>query len=529
MALNFPANPTVGQIYKVGTEQWVWNGTAWNIVPTPDAYAPVTIGQNPPTAGVLAGDLWWDSMNGRLYIYYSDATSAQWVAATQIPDPIVEVTSAQVVTAFNESLTPYVNGAAALAGGIPNGGLWRVTGATGSAAIRALIADSGAGVFTDLSVSNTITYGGTVITATGTEINYLDGVTSNVQTQLADLLAVDNNVYTLAGVSTNSTNLGTFTGSIIPDDSTIKAALQSLESAITADANVTALIAQSGMPAGSTNLGTFTGTLVPSASTTKDAVQALETPTENVITLTGQPVNSVNLGNFTGSVIPSSQTIKQALQALETNVETKAQASTVTALVALTGVPADSTNLGVFTGGLINDTATIKGALQVLETAVESAPHTVQGDPTQLQFNQAGQFAASPNLTFNTGTNVLFVNGVVQGDAANGETTVLKTSLAGVGYFSVTANGTLTNSGESTFKQRVTFQRTSSEAVVLRVSADNGGSFTPILTASGGISTPSTVSFSGLENYADDTAAANGGIAVGQLYRNGSVVMVRVS
>ena len=34
---------------------------------------------------------------------------------------------------------------------------------------------------------------------------------------------------------------------------------------------------------------------------------------------------------------------------------------------------------------------------------------------------------------------------------------------------------------------------------------------------------------SGLSNHADDTAAASGGIAVGQLYRNGSVVMIRVS
>lgn len=33
----------------------------------------------------------------------------------------------------------------------------------------------------------------------------------------------------------------------------------------------------------------------------------------------------------------------------------------------------------------------------------------------------------------------------------------------------------------------------------------------------------------GLENYADDAAAATGGIAINQLYRNGSVVMIRVS
>lgn len=35
--------------------------------------------------------------------------------------------------------------------------------------------------------------------------------------------------------------------------------------------------------------------------------------------------------------------------------------------------------------------------------------------------------------------------------------------------------------------------------------------------------------FASLGNYADDAAAAAGGVAVGQLYRNGSVVMVRVA
>lgn len=32
-----------------------------------------------------------------------------------------------------------------------------------------------------------------------------------------------------------------------------------------------------------------------------------------------------------------------------------------------------------------------------------------------------------------------------------------------------------------------------------------------------------------LSNYANDTAAAAGGVAVGQLYRNGSIVQVRVT
>jgi len=37
------------------------------------------------------------------------------------------------------------------------------------------------------------------------------------------------------------------------------------------------------------------------------------------------------------------------------------------------------------------------------------------------------------------------------------------------------------------------------------------------------------VTVGSLGNYADDTAAAAGGIPVGGLYRNGSVVMVRVA
>jgi hypothetical protein len=35
--------------------------------------------------------------------------------------------------------------------------------------------------------------------------------------------------------------------------------------------------------------------------------------------------------------------------------------------------------------------------------------------------------------------------------------------------------------------------------------------------------------FAGLGNYANDAAASAGGVAVGSLYRNGSVLMVRVA
>lgn len=40
---------------------------------------------------------------------------------------------------------------------------------------------------------------------------------------------------------------------------------------------------------------------------------------------------------------------------------------------------------------------------------------------------------------------------------------------------------------------------------------------------------PSNIALGGLGNYANDVAAAAGGVAVGGMYRNGSVLMVRVS
>ncbi|WP_434513772.1 hypothetical protein AB6Q56_14420 [Dechloromonas sp. ARDL1] len=37
------------------------------------------------------------------------------------------------------------------------------------------------------------------------------------------------------------------------------------------------------------------------------------------------------------------------------------------------------------------------------------------------------------------------------------------------------------------------------------------------------------VDLSGLQNFANDAAAATGGVKIGGMYRNGSVLMVRVS
>jgi len=101
------------------------------------------------------------------------------------------------------------------------------------------------------------------------------------------------NVATLSGLAKDSTSLGTFTGTTIADNKTIKEALQTLETAVESKGNATSL----------TSLTTAVGDLN---------------------TLSGVAQNATNLGTFTGSTISDDVSVKTAIQALETAVETKA-------------------------------------------------------------------------------------------------------------------------------------------------------------------------------------------------------------
>jgi hypothetical protein len=122
---------------------------------------------------------------------------------------------------------------------------------------------------------------------------------------------------TLSGVAANSTDLGTFTGSVIPDSQTIKAALQALETQM--DTNISAISSNTSHASGDgsdhANVATNTAHVAGDGSDHQDVA--------DLATLSGVAANSTDLGSFTGSTIPDSQTIKQALQALETEVETK--------------------------------------------------------------------------------------------------------------------------------------------------------------------------------------------------------------
>ena len=152
-------------------------------------------------------------------------------------------------------------------------------------------------------------------------------------------LADISDLTTLSGVASNATDLGSFgTGgySVLASGLDIKDAFQSVED------HVGAVEALSGV-SGAANLGSFSGSTIASNATIKAALQALETSLELKATeadlTTAEGRLTVNegdiddleslvgvagdsdLGSFSGSTISDNATVKQALQQLETELE----------------------------------------------------------------------------------------------------------------------------------------------------------------------------------------------------------------
>ena len=184
----------------------------------------------------------------------------------------------------------------------------------------------------------------------------------------------------------STTDLGTFSGSTIDNNQSIKQALQALETALETESSARAS-AISGLVDGAPGLLDTLNELAAAinddanfVTTITSLIDANETHIDNVVSLTGVAKDAANLGTFTGSTIADSSNVKAAIQALETALELKAASSVVTEidgnvddLISLSGVAENASGLGTFTGSTISDASTIKDALQDLETAVEGA------------------------------------------------------------------------------------------------------------------------------------------------------------
>ena len=194
-------------------------------------------------------------------------------------------------------------------------------------------------------------------------------------------------LFTLVGASADSDeHLGTFTGSTISDNQTIKAAIQALETAVetkgAGDITGVDLTGGTGISIDSetnTGSGAYSSTITCNLEGTElastgetgtakflrvdgDGTCSWQVPPDtdttytkasfdidHLFTLVGASADTdENLGTFTGSTISDSRTIKQALQDLETELETKGAGDmTGVDLTGGTGISIDSeTNTG---------------------------------------------------------------------------------------------------------------------------------------------------------------------------------------
>ena len=184
------------------------------------------------------------------------------------------------------------------------------------------------------------TFSGSTITDSSdikTALQELETAVENAE-ESSVINEIDANVddlVTLSGVAENSTDLGTFSGSTIADSETVKGALQDLETEVETkaasstvteiDGNVNDLITLSGVAENSTDLGTFSGSVITDNSTVKTALQELET---EVGSLSSNANLDVAGDSGTGEIIFASETLNIAGTANE--IETSMATNTLT-------------------------------------------------------------------------------------------------------------------------------------------------------------------------------------------------------
>jgi hypothetical protein len=165
------------------------------------------------------------------------------------------------------------------------------------------------------------------------------------------------NAVTLTGIAKDGTSLGTFSGSTISDNQTIKAAIQALETAVESAGSASSL-------------------------------SAVVTDASDLQTLTGIADGNSDLGTFTGSTIADSTTIKAALQALETAVEASDS-------LAELGVTSTAAELNILDG--VTSTAAELNLLDGV-TATTAELNYVDGVTSAIQTQIDGKVATGANV-----------------------------------------------------------------------------------------------------------------------------------
>ena len=224
------------------------------------------------------------------------------------------------------------------------------------------------------------------------------GADSNFSTTITNLINANevhvDNMATLTGVAKDDTDLGTFTGSTIGDGVDVKAALQALETSLETKGSATLLnattsdkndlVALSGLAAGSSDLGSFTGSIISDDVTIKAALQELETEVARVDADISTQINAVDL-----SGIATNATNITALQAdLASEVTARGTAVTSEATTRANADTALSGRLDTLEADPTTATAlsTAISAEQLArsnsDTALSNRLGTLEADPT---------------------------------------------------------------------------------------------------------------------------------------------------
>lgn len=323
----------------------------------------------------------------------------------------------------------------------------------------------------DASAISSVPTGNLAATDVQSALNELQGDIDALDTRLDAIEPDVADLITLSGVAANSTTLGTFTGAIIPDNSTIKAAIQALETEIEAipspfyyagtwsaatntptlsnlDTGVQGAVyyvtAAGSVDFGAGAISFEIGDKVANNGTTwdkwdmTDAVATVFGRTGAVVAQSGDYTAS-QVTNVPAGTIAATD-VQAAINELDGDIQGHINNGTdahdasaisvipvgnlssatvqgalvelqdeIDDLVVLSGVVSGSTNLGTFTGTIIPDASDIKEALQALETEIETLPIASTGDIPETSFSIANNQAAPANVT-----GLAFAAGVVR-------------------------------------------------------------------------------------------------------------------
>lgn len=291
-------------------------------------------------------------------------------------------------------------------------------------------------------------------------LQQLETVAEATQSTAGTNQSLTNDLISLSGVPGSTTAFASFSGTIISDGSSIQQALQELETVAeatqsTAGTNqslINDLGTLSGVPLSSTGLGTFSGTIITDATTIQNALQELETVAEStesvaftnqtaindLVTLTGLPINSTTLNPFPGSIITDFTDVQSAFQELETAVEANQLIGVSTVLSNGNDAAAgDIVNLGRVGIGNLSPLSDIhiNGEGHILteggDLIISDNIHTVAGTPTYTAAGAGMVMALS-----GTGTNfqVFEAPSAGSGPGVTAPLTELMTIQGGVSY-----------------------------------------------------------------------------------------------